>query len=407
MKKANGEGTIRKRNDGLFEVRLMVRDTHGARKQISKYGTSIKDAQQKLNKLKAQVDAGVVQPVDISRLTVGEYLESWLLELRVRPKTVDHYRWAVDTHIVAAGGLGGVKLTRLNADQVQGFLDGKAASHLSTRSVQILRNVLRAALNKAMAGDQPLLHRNVATKVHIAPVKTREVDPYDPAEADAFLTSLEGYRHEAIYRVAITCGVRRGEALGLKWQDIKHSGVDENGHPDLLHATEATLNVWRSLSDRRRNGVWDFGDTKTAASARTVPVPASTLRVLQDHKRAQLALRLRQGRIWISDDHPDAGCVFTAESGGPLNARNVLRELTNFQASKGLRKQAVHELRHGTASLLQASGAPMEEIQKILGHKDLRLTANLYAHMYDEGKRKAMARLDDMLTKGAERQASG
>lgn len=153
-------------------------------------------------------------------------------------------------------------------------------------------------------------------------------------------------------------GLRQGEALGLRWQDI-----------DL---DRGLLTVARQL--QRIDGKLILTEPKTPRSRRTLQLPAVAIEALRAHKLRQLEERLAAGPAW-----QDSGLVFTTAIGTPLDARNVVRHFHRLLAKAGLPRMPFHNLRHTAASLLLAQGLDIRVVQHVLGHSQISLTANLYA----------------------------
>ena len=122
-------------------------------------------------------------------------------------------------------------------------------------------------------------------------------------------------------------------------------------------------------------------------------MPDVAIAALKRHRVRQAEERLKAGPLWA-----EQGLVFTTLVGGPLGARNVIRAFHALLDRAGLRHQRIHDLRHGCASLLAASGADLRQAMEILGHSGIGITANLYTHIYESVKREAMQRVDVLLS---------
>jgi integrase len=190
-----------------------------------------------------------------------------------------------------------------------------------------------------------------------------------PAEAQSFLQAVRSDRLYALYAVALSMGLRRGEALGLRWADV-----------DLA---DGVIRVQHGL--HRVVGQLQLGPVKTDGSARVIPVPAPLLKVLRAHRRAQVEERQTVGQAW-----QDGGFVFTTGLGTAIEPRNINRHFDKLCASSGVR---LHDLRHSCASLLWSQGVPLEQIQDILGHEDPRTTKTIYVDVAEELQRGAVDRL--------------
>lgn len=236
------EGSIYRRADGLWvgAVHLGYRDGKRRRKTI--YGKTRREVQEQVTTTLRAVQQGL--PVPTERQTVGQYLTAWLVTARatVRPRTHESYADTVRLHVIPT--LGAEQLARLSPGQVQALLDAKLTGGLSPRTVQYIHAILRRALGQAYRWG--IVQRNVAAVVIPPRVTRSEVRPFDPDQARAFLAAMRGDRLEALYTVAIACGLRQGEALGLRWQDVD-MGAGSSGSATRSSASRGGF----SLSSRR------------------------------------------------------------------------------------------------------------------------------------------------------------
>ncbi len=198
------------------------------------------------------------------------------------------------------------------------------------------------------------------------------------------MTAAAQHRLEALFGVALACGLRLGEALGLKWDDVD------------LETRE--LRVRQQLQRDGKRLL--LAELKTAKSRRALVLPAVCVDALKRHRTRQLEERLKAGVAW-----QETGLVFTtfARRGGqrrigtPLDPRNVLRALSAVLKAAGLPHVRFHDLRHSAASLLIAEGVELVEVSMLLGHSELRVTADLYTHLVKQTASKAAKRMDAIL----------
>ena len=367
-KRANHEGSVYQRSkDGRWVAVLILED--GRRRAF--YGATQADALAKKNEAARQLSDGLLITSD--RITVAQLFERYLASVKphVRHKTFRSYEQQAHLHIVPA--LGPRRIARLSSDELDRFISAQLKAGLSERSVGILHAIIRQALNWGMVQRPPLVRFNVAQTVKAPRVPYREVQPFTPDEARQFVRAVRGHRLGAFFVVTLSCGLREGEALALHWSDVD--------------TEDRELRVRYTL--QRVNGDWAFLEPKSHKSRRTIPLPEFAVAALRDHRAKQAEERLRVGELW-----KDQGLVFTTRTGGPLSARNVLRDFQAVLSRAGMRSGTIHSLRHGCASLLAASGASMKEAQEILGHSSYQLTANLYTHVFEQAKRDAMDRMD-------------
>jgi integrase len=370
-KRGNNEGSIYQQgSDGRWVGAVSL--PSGDRRRF--YGATRAEVARKLTAaLKTQQDG---LPLPMERETVGHFLAAWVrdtVRISVRPATFTSYVSIVRCHIVPE--LGGIPLTRLTPQDVQALMRRRLAEGLSPRRVDYIRGVLRRALNHAMRWG--LVGRNVAALVSPPRGRPVEIEPFDPEEARRFLEVIRGDRLEALYTVALAVGLRQGEALGLRWQDV-----------DLRSGTLAVRN-----SLQRINGVFRLVEPKTRRSRRTVHLPAVVVAQLHAHRARQLEERVRAAQLW--EDH---GLVFATDLGRPLHASSVTIRFQRVLERAGLRRQRFHDLRHACASLLLAQGVSPRVVMEVLGHSQVTLTLNTYSHVIPTLGREAADRMDEVLT---------
>jgi integrase len=203
-----------------------------------------------------------------------------------------------------------------------------------------------------------------------------EIQPLTPEEARTFLTAAKGHRLEALYAVALTLGLRQGEALGLRWQDVDL----ELGY----------IRVARQL--QRFDGVFELVEPKTARSRRTIAMPPTITKVLAEHRERQACERKAAGPRW-----KEWGLVFTRPDGHPLDGTVVTHQFHDFLDRAGLPQRRFHDLRHSCATLLLAQGVSPRVVMDILGHSQIALTMNTYTHVVPDLRRDAAVRMESLL----------
>ncbi len=372
-RRGQNEGSIYKRGDGRWVAVASLGYKNGKRHRKSFYGETRREVQEKLTATLRSHQQGLPPPPE--RQTVGQFLEYWLaqsVKLSVRPLTYEGYRLHVRNHIVPA--LGRIRLTKLTAQDVQELLNDKLREGYAPRTVQYMHAVLRRALVQAFKWG--LVVQNVATLVDRPQVRRPEVKPFDPEQARALLVAVKGDRLEALYSVALAVGLRRGEALGLHWDDV-----------DL---DAGTLRVRCTL--QRVDGKLRLEPTKTDRSRRTIALPQTVAVALRVHRARQLRERLAAGSRW-----QETGLVFTTGIGTPLEPRNVTRHFRNVLTKTGLPLKRFHDLRHTCASLLLVQGVHPRVVMEILGHSQISMTMDTYSHVMPVLQHDAASQMDALL----------
>jgi integrase len=373
-RRGNGEGSIRRRKDGRWEGRFTVQTPDGP-KQKTLYGKTRKEVSERLTEAMAGRNQGLV--FDAGKLTFGEHLERWLDDV-VKPsashRTYSTHAQQVRTHI--APTLGRIKLKNLRKAHIDRLYREKLASGLCPSTVRRVHAVLHRALEEAVKGD--LIPRNPAAHANRPKVKQEEIEPLDASQAATFLKAAKGDRFEALYALCLMCGLRQGEALALRWQDIDLDG--------------GTLRVGRQLQRVRDGGGLRFSEPKNA-SRRTVGLPQRAVSALKSHHKRQLEENL------VATSYQDQELIFVSREGKPLDAQNVVnRYYKPLLEQAGLPPIRFHDLRHSCLSLLAQRGEPIRDLQALAGHATAAFTLQRYTHHYDSSARRTANAIGEMLS---------
>jgi len=246
------------------------------------HGTK-KKAQARLAEMLSDVSSGsFVKP---SALSLNTYLDKWLevVKPRLSERTHADYTYLLKRYVRPT--LGTRKLSDLTATDIQVLYAKMSDASLSPRIVRYVHTVLSAALKKAVKWS--LLRSNPAALAELPKQTRKEMKAFSPEEATRFLEAAKEDRHGVLLAFALVTGMRPEEYFGLQWKDVEWK--------------QGTVTVRRALIWRTKGGGWYFSETKTSRSRRTIPLPASMLAQLKDHKRHQAEERIKLGpRISIS-----------------------------------------------------------------------------------------------------------
>ena len=374
-KRGQNEGSIFKQKDGIWRAYMNLGYQGGKRRRKYFYGKTRAEVQEKLTAAIRNRQLGLAVTND--KITFGQFVDRWLEESvkpSVRPRTFVRYSGDVRNHMKPA--IGKIKLSKLSAPDIQAMLNQKLKSGLSPRSVRHLYATTRRALEVAYKWE--LVPRNVATLADPPRVQRFEVKPLSPEQARAFLEATKGDRLEGLYSVAVPLGLRLGEALGLRWQDV-----------DL---EAGTVRIAYQL--QRLGGKWELVEPKTSRSRRTIAIPKATSQALREHRKRQLEEKLLAGKRW--QEH---GFVFTTRVGTPLDRPNIVRRSFKLILKKaGLPDIRFHDLRHTAASLLLVQGVAPRVVMETLGHSQITLTMDTYSHVMPVLMRDAADKMDAILS---------
>jgi integrase len=246
----------------------------------------------------------------------------------------------------------------------------------SSRTIRDIRACLRTALNQAITDE--LISRNVAAIVTLPTVRKRKGKAWTSEEARAFLESARSDDDPlyAAYVLILVLGLRKGEVLGLTWDDINFDAAE----------------LWVNLQLQRVRGELLHRETKTEASDDTLPLVDVCFKALQRRQKQQESAKNDAGKAWQGDD-----LVFTTQFGTPVEPRNFNRSWDGRITKAGIRKITVHDGRRTCATLLVDLEVHPRQVMRILRHAQFSVTMEIYAQASSTKTRDALKRLGDSL----------
>lgn len=379
-RRGHGEGTIYLRQDGRWAACITLES--GKRKSF--YGKSRKAVQEKLKVALHEQQQGTL--ITTPQQTVKQFLEDWLENTHkqnVRPRSYERYEEIVRLHIVPS--IGKVQLQKLAPQQLKKLYADKLKEGLSAVTVSAIHNLLHRALDDAVKWD--VLSRNVCDRVSPPRKVRQEIKPLTLEQTHLLLEAVHDHPHEALFVLALTTGMRRGELLGLKWQDINFQ--------------EGVLQVRRILNRVPTKMVKEVGqnyieaEPKTERSRRSIILTAMALDVLREHHIRQREDRKKAGADWQEHDY-----VFCTPLGKHLDPGNdALVGLKKILVKAGLPDIRFHDLRHSAATLLLSMGIHPKVVQELLGHSLISMTMDTYSHVLPTMQKDAMEKLNQALQK--------
>jgi integrase len=362
-------GHVRKRGSSWTVVYDEGYDEHRRRRQRSKGGfPTRRDAQHFLTDMLARVgDGSYAQP---SKQTLGDYLtREWLpaIESTVRPLTFTQYRSVVRIRIVPT--LGHLRLQALTGGHVNMLYRELEQAGLSVATRRQTHAVLHRALCDAVRWGR--LIRNPADMADPPSAARTRVQSWTAKELGRFLEHVRGDRFFALWRLAATTGLRRGELAGLTWR--------------CLDLENARVSVEQQLIPTR--GGVSFGPPKSSRSRRTVALDAETVNVLGEHREIQLAERAFAGDAYLDQD-----LVFADELGGTIHPQRLTEWFGQLRKAAGLPTGTLHVLRHTAATLALTSGIPVHIVAARLGD-NANTVLSTYAHLLPQSDELAAERV--------------
>lgn len=379
VRRGKHEGSISKRTDGRWEARLTLTD--GRRKSF--YGKTRKEVAEKLrDALAAQAKGLIIAP---EKMTVAQFLEQrWLPDIKGRVDSSSHLEYEQHVRRYLIPGLGKMLLARLTPSDVQALYTEMAEQGLAPATVRLTHATLHNALKHALRLG--LVPRNVSELTTRPRATAHAVEPFDEEQANKFLDACAGHPDEALFALAITTGMRQGELLGLRWQDID------------LEKAELTVNMalqWVRTERRKRDYVLAPPKTKHSqrkiALSKTVALPA-----LKVHRARQA-----EGRLAVGPDWQEQGLVFPSPLGEIRMPARLYYQFKKLLRIAKLPDRRFHDLRHTAATILLLRGVNIKLVSEMLGHADIALTLRVYGHLLPHTHEQAAAMMDEIFKRRA------
>ena len=338
----------------------------------------------KLARDKARIALANRDYIPAGKLTVGDYLETWISNhaQRIKATTLDGYLDLINAYIIP--GLGSIKLQELRPTQIQAFYNdlltkpGRKGKPLSRRTVHYAGSILKKALKNAVELDG-LLNVNPASRVPLPNDSAPTFTPWSFTELKEFLDIAKPNRLFFFFWLSAFTGARRGELLALRWSDFDGSTISIT-----KNRTKAGNETVELLTTKGGNN-----------GQRRVKLDPETIAQFNAHRKRQLVERLAIGELWHETNY-----VFVRENGEPLyvdTPGSVFRKLTK---RAGLRPTRLHDLRHLHATELLRQGEQLHVVAERLGHRDAMTTATIYAHVSNEQAETASATFANAFNNG-------
>lgn len=356
---------IEKRTDHsgrpAYRVRIATRNPVTGARQNTTVGTfrTKREAERAEREALTHKERGTL--LDPAKTTVAELLDTWLETKagNVSGNSLRDYEIAIRLHLKPA--IGTAPVQRLTPERVQAAYSAWQAGGMSARMVQRCHIVLSQAL--ALAVRYRLVPFNVAADVSKPSLSRGKPDVWYTGEARRFLDTSRTDSLHPLWHLLVLEGLRRGEALGLRWRDV-------NWERGTIHISQTVA------PDKANKGAALIQDrTKTATAARSVRLSPDTIDVLREHRTRWLERRLA-APAWADHD-----LIVCTSLGTPINPNNVSRSFDALVKRAGLRRIRVHDLRHTSATLLLLAGTPAKVVSERLGHASIGITLDLYSHV--------------------------
>ncbi len=377
-RRANGEGNIRKRSDGRWEGRYTVGHDPVTGKQIFKnvLGKTQAEVREKLSA--AIAEAQKIDVVVSDKMCVCDWMDTWLENFEkpnMRASTYESYEGNIRLHVNP--GIGYLKLNKITTLDLQKFFnrlltDGRIVRKesreqpkgLSVKTVSNIRTMLYSAFDKAVA--EHLMVSNPVVGCKLPKREKQEMKTMQIEDLGRFFAEAKASGKFEFYYVELSTGMRRGELLGLKWEDVNYE--------------KKTLTIRRQVI--RVQGHIEEGPLKTKNAYRTVAIGDDLVDLLRD-------LHEREGN--------GSPYIFPSPNGGPQDPDSVLPMFKRILKRAGLPEMRFHDCRHTFSLVALANGVDFKTLSAMLGHYSVAFTLDVYGHVNDDMKRDAADKVSGVL----------
>jgi integrase len=371
-RRVHGTGSVFQRLDrkGKQWVAQVVLE-HGKTRQ--RYFWTQVEAADALNEMLYEQKRGML--VKEKDQTVQQLIEHWLENVHkktIRLSSYAEYRSVTNTHILPE--LGYIKLQQLTIQRVERFYMRKQDDGLSASRIRAIHRVLHQALAYAVRTN--LVMRNVCDAVKLPRLTRRERQPLTLEQAQKLLAVAKGHQLEALLTTALVTGMREGELLALRWNDINFE--------------QQYLQVRRTVRRIAGQGLKE-GEPKSESSRRKIVLSPFLLGVLKQHRVRQLEAKLKAGPVWEEHD-----LVFCNNRGKFMDNPDLLKRFDRLLKAADLPHMHFHDLRHSAATFLLAMGVHAKIAQELLGHSNIAITLNIYSHVLPSLQKDAVDKLSSL-----------
>lgn len=374
-------GNITKRGERSFRIKVELdRDPQTGKRRY--HLETVKAAPgEPVGKARARAKARLVELqhelhrgeyVERSRVTLETYMRNWLAApVGLNPKTLERYRQLAEQQVYPH--LGSIELQKLSESHLQDWHGkllaggGKGGRPLAPQTVRHAHRLVHTALARALRGK--LVLRNVASEVAAPKVPKKEVASLTADQIGELLDGIRDHRLYAPAVVALGTGLRRGEILALRWQDIDLEG--------------AFLTVARSLGEA--DGKVYIKEPKSEAGRRAVSLAPFVVTAIREHRTQQLETRMALGMGKLPDD----ALLFASIEGEPISPDKLSRDWANMVRARKLPRISFHGLRHSNVSMLIEGGLDVYSVSRRIGHSSAALTLKTYTHLFRSKEQEA------------------
>jgi integrase len=368
-RRGNNEGCIYKRKDGSWCAQVSL-----SGRRITMYGKTQRECHVWIKQILNKIENGMT--FDATQLTLEHFMHSWLTgkDLSIRPNTARNYRRYSEQHILPV--IGQMRLQNILPAHIRQLYLRMQAEGKGARTIQLVHSTLHCALKQAV--KERLIGYNPMDAVERPKVETQEFHIFTEEQARTFLAAAKGHPYEALFYLALTTGLRKGELLGLMWSDVDWQ--------------KGFLKVERQLQQANWRGA-ELVPTKTKSGRRHIKLGKGALAALEAHRQRQETQKTLAGNDWKEN-----GMIFTTSIGTFIDQTKVSREFKHILRKANLPDIRFHDLRHTSLSILLDIGTPVNTVQRRAGHSKASVTTDIYGHMMAHSQDAAAVNIEEIVT---------
>ncbi|EGT5618963.1 site-specific integrase [Clostridium perfringens] len=390
-KKANGEGSIHRRENGTWRGLVTIGyNENGSLKRKSFSGKTKLEVLKKIEEFRTLNNKGLIPSDD--KITLSNWFYNWLFNYRIhdlKPSSFERYEGLYRNYIEYSS-LGKIKLIDLRTIHIQEYYNTLITEENKTSStIKTINKCLKSCLNQAL--KEGYISKNYCTLITLPKASQptqKSINVFTLKEQQIFMRECLERKNGTIYILALGTGLRLGELLALKWIDINF----KDKYISVNKSIKSTYSI-DSNSNRKFEVIEQTPKTKN--SIRTVPLTNSILELLQRYRKEKIIERDSNIDIYF-----DNNLVFCTPTGNYLNESNVRKTFKRILNRCDLKEIRFHDLRHTFATRLFENGVPPKTVQTLLGHSDIATTLNIYTHVMKNTKDEAINKIDFLFELG-------
>jgi integrase len=395
--RANGTGSVYQEKNGRWVAALTLTPDANGKRRVKRLVRKTKHLANKAL-IDLQVEHRQKTLTLQSNETVAQFSERWLVEViplrGLKPSTLSNYQQMIHYYIRPI--LGSKRLSDLKSQHVLNLVNSLKERGLSTNTIRRARSILHNMLETAVEED--LLSKNPVVRTSFIKKLVDEISrvqkSYSTHEVSRALEILQGFQYEGPFRLMVCLGMRIGEVIALRWDQ-----VDFESNQLWVVKTEAHI---AKLQDDYSWAVERIEGSTKSNRKRMLHLTEDQAKFLSAHRKIQTRMRFKNGQTW----NPDAS-VFVTENGTPFAANNIRSGMKRALTKNDMRWIRLHDLRHTAGFLAVEAGVGIEDVQDMLGHASIQITKDVYVGHVQAGSDRAVQALEDYLKIASKQTFSG